>query len=368
MTKEDWLKEQKYDDDFMIRLAVVDKRNTGLPMVIWIDVMNRGREETPRLIFKDSYTEELKPELMVPISIDKENPEVLLEGFPVNLSERAISVLKKWIIKHYDGLMDVWNGNISHCEFIMPVVRSYHLANGIERVFERIDYDYDTIRYSGCKHRYKFYVQGFLDGMRFMDWWKTQEPDKELFEKILSLNMYEETDEMYEINIDEDESIPLPANVYIFGYIKCSGKRFELATQGDIDKIREPNFHIYKEDDDYAHPDFDFAVSLIDIISKDEINLIWQQDKEKEIKRTDKKDCSWTGYEDLLTVVTDYLSWTPKSNRWIFNDNIDRVIYAWNKESCDDFKEKGMNPLKEYCEFHKISILEKYKPYIENQD
>lgn len=37
MTKEDWLKEQKYDDNFMFRLAVVGKRNTGLPMVSRID-------------------------------------------------------------------------------------------------------------------------------------------------------------------------------------------------------------------------------------------------------------------------------------------------------------------------------------------
>ena len=141
MTKEDWIKEQKYDDDFMIRLAVVDKKNTGLPMVIWIDVREPGRNEIPRLVFKDSYSGDLTPELMVPISIDRENPEVMLEGMPDNLSEHAISLLKKWIIKNYDGLMDVWNGNISHGEFIIPVVKRYHLANGIERVFERIDYD-----------------------------------------------------------------------------------------------------------------------------------------------------------------------------------------------------------------------------------
>lgn len=364
MTKEDWIKEQQEDDDFMLRLGNISKRNTGLPMMVWIDVKDFKGKNSPRLIFTDSYSENGDANL-IPISIDKENPEILLENVSLTLSLHAISLLKKWIIKNYDGLMDVWNGNISHSEFIMPVVKNYHLANGIERVFERIDYDYDTIRYSGCKHQYKFYVQGFLDGMRFMDWWKTQNPNKELFEKILSLNMYKETQEMYE-EIDEYNHL---LNIYTFGSFKCNEVEYRLATQGDIDKIHMPCFHIYKEDeDDYAHPEFDFAVSLVDILSKDEFNLIWQQDNESGIKRTDKTECSWTGYENLLNMIKDYLSSTPKSNkRWGFNDNLDRAIYAWNNETCVDFEEKGINPLKEYCKSHNIIIQEKYQPYFENQ-
>ena len=79
-------------------------------------------------------------------------------------------------------------------------------------MFERIDYDYDTIRYSGCKSQYKFYVQGLLNGMRFMS--SDRDIDKDVMNKLLSLNMYKETEEMYEMNIDE--SNPHPINIYFW--------------------------------------------------------------------------------------------------------------------------------------------------------
>ena len=87
-----------------------------------------------------------KWETLVPISLDKENPVILLENHRLNLSEHAISVLKKWIITHYDGLMEVWNGEISESAYVV--------------------------------------------GMRYMKWRLEQNPDKEILEKILSLNMY----------------------------------------------------------------------------------------------------------------------------------------------------------------------------------
>ena len=124
MTKEDWIKEQNEDDDFGFRLASISKRNTGLPMAILIDVKDAENKNTPRLLFNDSYEDSWKWETLVPISLDKENPVILLENHRLNLSEHAISVLKKWIIKHYDGLMEVWNGEISESEYVVSLAKS----------------------------------------------------------------------------------------------------------------------------------------------------------------------------------------------------------------------------------------------------
>ena len=133
MTKEEWIKEQREDDDFGFRLASMSKRNTGLPMAILIDVQDAENKNKPRLLFNDSYEDNWKWETLVPISLDKENPEILVEGEPQKLSKHAISVLKEWIKSHYEGLMKVWNGEISESEYCVSCARSYHLSNGIEK-------------------------------------------------------------------------------------------------------------------------------------------------------------------------------------------------------------------------------------------
>ena len=124
MTKEDWIKEQLKDDDFSFRLASISKQNTGLPMTILIDVKDLGNKNPPRLLFNDSYDESWQWETLVPISLDKENPQILLDNYHTILSEHAISVLKKWIKSHYEGLMKVWNCEISESEYCLSCAKS----------------------------------------------------------------------------------------------------------------------------------------------------------------------------------------------------------------------------------------------------
>ena len=162
-------------------------------MAILIDVQDAENKNTPRLLFNDSYEDSWMWETLVPISLDKENPEILLENYQLNFSECAVSVLKEWIKSHYEGLMEVWNGEVSEGEYVVSLVESYHTANAIERLFERVDDDwYSAIEGLGKEgSRYSYYAQGFLDGMRYMYWRLEQNHDKEMLEKLLSLNMYE---------------------------------------------------------------------------------------------------------------------------------------------------------------------------------
>lgn len=119
MTKEDWIKQQKTDDNFGFRLASINSGHTGLPTTVWIDVMEPGVNEIPRLIFTDSI-ENADPYLSwLPMTLDKENPELMIEGVASLLPASDIEKIKQWIRDHYDELMDVWNGSISHCDFII---------------------------------------------------------------------------------------------------------------------------------------------------------------------------------------------------------------------------------------------------------
>ena len=53
------------------------------------------------------------------MTLDKENPDLMIEGVTPSLPASDIELIKQWIIVHYDELMNVWNGSVSHCDFII---------------------------------------------------------------------------------------------------------------------------------------------------------------------------------------------------------------------------------------------------------
>ena len=88
------------------------KKYSKLPYEVLIDSLGieRKRENnSPRVMISldDSYKD------IVPISIDKDNPEVLIEIEVLN-----INIIKNWIIKNYDILIEHWNQEISDGEAI----------------------------------------------------------------------------------------------------------------------------------------------------------------------------------------------------------------------------------------------------------
>ena len=119
MTKEEWIKQQDTDDNFGFRLASINSCRTGLPTTVWVDVMEPGVNEIPRLIFTDSLDGTDPYFKWLPMTLDKENPDLMIEGVIPSLPTSDIETIKQWIIVHYDELMDVWNCSISHCDFII---------------------------------------------------------------------------------------------------------------------------------------------------------------------------------------------------------------------------------------------------------
>lgn len=107
-----------------------------------------------------------------------------------------------------------------------------------------------------------------------------------------------------------------------------------------------PLIHVYRNGEE----EFDLGVSLIDILCKDEINIVCLFGNE-------------TDYDDIITGLRNFL-FRPCVNK-LFADNLERVIYDWNRET--DFvkaEREGKNVLAQYLTQNNFTPLPKYKKYI----
>ena len=117
-TFEAWEQEQTADDDAMFVQTSLSKGETGLPMVVWIEVKRASERQTPRMQFSNSERNGLLPKSLVPISLDKEHPHIMVDGVKLNIPNKDLEDLKRWIKSNYEGLMKVWNGNLSPFQFM----------------------------------------------------------------------------------------------------------------------------------------------------------------------------------------------------------------------------------------------------------
>jgi len=127
-----------------------------------------------------------------------------------------------------------------------------------------------------------------------------------------------------------------------------------------------PHIHIYLKND-HGKKMFNFEISLIDLVSKDEINLIYQLDRTRNVKHTNKNHCSWNGYSDIYNGLREYLFGDVQLPQYknLCSDNLDAAIYAWNIET-DMLKTlNGGNPMKEWLDERGIRILPGYRIYFE---
>ncbi len=127
MTLEEWREEQE-DDDFMFRLGNVSKHRTGLPAVIWIEANMDMKHVSPRLLFNNSTSSCLRPgddaDALIPLSLDPNNSEVLLDNAALHISPTELEVIKRWIITNYQPLMQHWNMEIDTAEAISRLTKA----------------------------------------------------------------------------------------------------------------------------------------------------------------------------------------------------------------------------------------------------
>ena len=98
----DNLSQEEFDEE-VSEMATLKQSNSHLPYMFLIDYdgKNRRRENNiPRIMISlDNHFREL-----IPISIDKYNPEVLIDKEILEFE-----VIKKFIVKHYEILIRHWN-------------------------------------------------------------------------------------------------------------------------------------------------------------------------------------------------------------------------------------------------------------------
>lgn len=171
--------------------------------------------------------------------------------------------------------------------------------------------------------------------------------------------------EMVDYDLSDEEVLTEMAT---FGVEKWGRKTYKIAVHGASSKDRPiPHIHIYLNNDINPYTKFNFEISLIDILCKDEINLIFQTDKKKNIDNRNRKQCTWTGYSEIKEGLYKFLFNPCEDKRFgDFNDNLERGIYEWNRETdyvktinekknllSEYFKKKGLIPLPKYEKYLK---------------
>lgn len=146
---------------------------------------------------------------------------------------------------------------------------------------------------------------------------------------------------------------------------RWGNEQYRIATHGPETNDRDnPHIHIYYSNDVKPYNQFNFEISLTDILCKNEINLIYQRDTKKHKLITHRNKCSWEGYRKLYEGFEDWLFDVNVKKRGEFIDNLDACIYFYNEEG-PSFEQ---NPLLKYIKEHGLKILRTYKKYFSNND
>lgn len=152
-----------------------------------------------------------------------------------------------------------------------------------------------------------------------------------------------------------------------FGRINDGRNMYKIAIHGPASNDRAmPHIHIYLNNDEFPYSQFNFEISLVDIVCNDEINLITQIDRKNNIKRTNRSECSWGGYRDLYKTFQSFLRQQPmkKGYRNIAKNNLQVAIMEWDNENNDNM-EDDESLMKKFIESKGFKILPKYLPYFE---
>ena len=107
---------------------------------------------------------------------------------------------------------------------------------------------------------------------------------------------------MCKIETSPSDSHCLFNEMATFGAAQWGIHSYKIAIHGATSCDRqEPHIHIFRLDDrELLNPQFNCEISLDDIISKGEINLVYQSDIENGLECTRRNQCSWSGYDEIL--------------------------------------------------------------------
>lgn len=163
-------------------------------------------------------------------------------------------------------------------------------------------------------------------------------------------------------NCTQEQCVPVFEMATISKNVKMGGEHYRIAVHGPASKDRPyPHIHIYKAADKFPFPNFNFEISLVDLLCYDELNLVTMIDKDNGVYIKNKNKCSWTGYRKLHYDFEDWLE--AKSDRkGDFKNNLDAIIWNYDNEASED------NALLNYIEDRGKKILPKYQEYFQKNN
>lgn len=122
----DELLQTVYTDEMLLEMANISQNTTGLDVIIWVQTNNTqstGKHNLPRIKFQNNTATKIQINELIPISIS-DNPKILLKNNDLNkikISHAQINVIKQWIIKNKEILIDYWEEKITTDELFQKL-------------------------------------------------------------------------------------------------------------------------------------------------------------------------------------------------------------------------------------------------------
>lgn len=117
----DELLQTVYTDEMLLEMANISQNTTGLDVIVWVQTINTQsnvKHNLPRIKFQNNTETRVQIHELIPISIS-DNPQILLNNNDLNkikISQAQINVIKQWIIKNKEILIDYWEEKITTSE------------------------------------------------------------------------------------------------------------------------------------------------------------------------------------------------------------------------------------------------------------
>lgn len=117
----DELLQTVYTDEMLLYMGNFSQNATGLDVIVWVQTINTQsnvKHNLPRIKFQNNTETRVQIHELIPISIS-DNPQILLNNNDLNkikISQAQINVIKQWIIKNKEILIDYWEEKITTSE------------------------------------------------------------------------------------------------------------------------------------------------------------------------------------------------------------------------------------------------------------
>ena len=105
-------------------MARFSQQESGLPCIIWVNPdlgNNTGKHNMPRIKFQNDTAKSLHVDNMIPISIDRDNPKVLIKNPKISFNAETINKIQQWIRINYDVLIKYYRNEIFEGELFSNI-------------------------------------------------------------------------------------------------------------------------------------------------------------------------------------------------------------------------------------------------------